>query len=238
MRKKQTDTILEREIKDLLARQKKLIQKLKRRNPRVYDWFIARGIDFDNLHKHAAKFSTAAALLISISSQKEQAVNPQLVDPPVVHEEKTPRSKTTERERAERIWSEYGQLIRESGAKYDIDPNLIFATIMIESGGNPRAIRHEPRIKDASYGLGQILYGTARGLGYRGTAEGLYDPATNIDLIARYHRRNLTTYGHLTAQQLTTAYNTGSPYKKPLAGHLNKFNKWYNRIENLELDLT
>ena len=109
---------------------------------------------------------------------------------------------------------------------------------MIESGGNPRAVRYEPRLNDASYGLGQLLYSTARGLGYAGTPAGLYDPETNIDLIARYHRRNLDHYGHLTAEELTTAYNTGSPYKKPWSGHLAKFNKWYNRVESLEVDLS
>lgn len=238
MRKKTAGNKLDREISLLVAKQSRLIAKLKKDNRRVYDWFISRGIDFNNLHRQAANFTAAAGLLFSLAAQKTEAVDPAFTDPPVHHEEVSPKVKKTDQERAQAIWAKYGQLIRDSAAEYDIDPNLIFATIMIESGGNPQAIRHEPRIKDASYGLGQILYGTARGLGYRGKPEGLYVPEVNIDLIARYHRRNLDRYGHLTAQQLTAAYNTGSPYKKPLAGHLNKFNKWYNRIENLEFDLT
>jgi len=144
----------------------------------------------------------------------------------------------TEIERANLVWTRYGYLIRLSATQYDLDPNLIFATIMVESSGNTFAIRHEPRIKDASYGLGQILYGTARGIGYRGSPEGLFDPATNIDLIARYHKRNFDRYQELDPQGLTTAYNTGSPYKRPHPGHLAKFDKWYHSLANLKVDLT
>lgn len=141
-------------------------------------------------------------------------------------------------ERATLVWSRYGHLIRSAAEEYDLDPNLIFATIMVESGGDTFAIRHEPRINDASYGLGQLLYGTARGIGYRGKPEGLYDPKTNILLIAKYHRRNFDHYQDLNAVELTTAYNTGSPYKRPHPGHLTKFNKWYNSLANLEVDLS
>lgn len=109
---------------------------------------------------------------------------------------------------------------------------------MVESGGDTFAIRHEPRINDASYGLGQLLYGTARGLGYRGTPEGLYDPETNIYLIAKYHKRNFDHYQDLNSEQLTVAYNTGSPFKRPHPGHLAKFDKWYNSLANMEVDLS
>jgi soluble lytic murein transglycosylase-like protein len=141
-------------------------------------------------------------------------------------------------ERANLVWARYGYLIRSTAAEYDLDPNLIFATIMVESGGNTYAVRQEPRIHDASYGLGQLLYGTARGIGYRGTPEGLFDPAVNIDLIGRYHKRNFDHYNDLGPKELTVAYNTGSPYKKPHPGHLTKFDKWYNSLANLEVDLS
>ena len=38
----------------------------------------------------------------------------------------------------------------------------------------------------ASIGLMQISHATARSLGYRGTAKGLFDPATNIGFGVRY----------------------------------------------------
>lgn len=141
-------------------------------------------------------------------------------------------------ERAALVWNRYGHLIKAAAEEYDLDPNLIFATIMVESGGDTYAIRHEPKLNDASYGLGQILYSTARGIGYRGKPEGLYDPKTNIYLIAKYHKRNFDRYQELNALELTTAYNTGNPYKRPHPGHLTKFNNWYNSLANLEIDLS
>jgi hypothetical protein len=74
-----------------------------------------------------------------------------------------------------------------------------------ETGGtwNPRSIRQEPQIQDASRGLGQILLRTAQGLGYTGTAEGLFDPATNLRYTALYladcYRRAGTWPGAVSA---------------------------------------
>jgi soluble lytic murein transglycosylase-like protein len=49
-----------------------------------------------------------------------------------------------------------------------------------ESNFNPRAVDH------GNYGLMQIRLGTARALGYRGTAAGLLDPETNVTYGMRY----------------------------------------------------
>ena len=49
-----------------------------------------------------------------------------------------------------------------------------------ESGGNPRVIYH------GNYGLMQIRLGTARAMGYRGSAEGLLDPDTNMTYAVKY----------------------------------------------------
>jgi soluble lytic murein transglycosylase-like protein len=49
-----------------------------------------------------------------------------------------------------------------------------------ESNFNPRAVDH------GNYGLMQIRLGTARALGYRGTAAGLLDPETNMTYGMRY----------------------------------------------------
>jgi soluble lytic murein transglycosylase-like protein len=55
------------------------------------------------------------------------------------------------------------------------------AVIRHESGCNPRA-----RNKSGATGLGQLMPATARGLGYRGSREGLLDVATNLRLSMRY----------------------------------------------------
>jgi soluble lytic murein transglycosylase-like protein len=215
-----------------------LLEKLKLKNPPVYDWFISRGIELSNL----AKYTSGIAMAISLATMHPTGIA-LATDPPqdiqssyTRIEVKELRGKT-DIERANLVWARYGYLIRQTAQKYDLDPNLIFATIMVESGGNTYAVRQEPRIHDASYGLGQILYGTARGIGYRGTPEGLFDPAVNIDLIGKYHKRNFDHYTDLNPRELTTAYNTGSPYKRPTAGHLTKFDKWYNSLANLEISV-
>ncbi len=216
------------------------LDKLKLKNPSVYDWFISRSIDLHNL----GKYTTGMAMAISLaaSSPTVPPASSPAQDAPIQASTQiiTPAElrRKSDVERANLVWTRYGYLIRLSAEKYDLDPNLIFATIMVESCGNTYAIRQEPRIHDASYGLGQLLYGTARGIGYRGTPEGLFDPAVNIDLIAKYHKRNFDHYQDLNASELTVAYNTGSPYKKPHPGHLTKFDKWYNSLASLEVDLS
>src|SRR5262249_10383568 len=51
---------------------------------------------------------------------------------------------------------------------------LIQRVIARESGGNPRAVHA------GNYGLMQIRLGTARAMGYTGSAAGLLDPHTNM----------------------------------------------------------
>lgn len=217
-----------------------LLDKLKLKNKALYDWFISRSVDAEHLSKYisgmalAISLATTQPIIVQSSDLPNRSELNQTITPLTA---KDLRGKN-DVERANLVWSRYGALIRKSASDYDLDPDLIFATIMVESGGNTYAVRQEPRIHDASYGLGQLLYGTARGIGYRGTPEGLYDPSVNIDLIAKYHKRNFDHYQDLNPRELTTAYNTGSPYKRPTAGHLTKFDKWYNSLANLEVDIS
>lgn len=229
---------LEEKKARLLKKQDDLISQIKTRHPEFYAWAVQHRIDFTNLAKYAANIAAAFAIIMTpgnISIQwvpdKAQAAEPTPIVKVIEVEEL--RGKT-EDEKAAIVKERYGPIIEDVSDKYNIDPNIIFATIMIESGGNTYAVRSEPSIGDASYGLGQILYGTARGIGYEGTPEGLFNPETNIDLIGKYHRRNLDVYGgNLTPQQLTTAYNAGSPYNTPYPGHIAKFDRWFEKLGNL-----
>lgn len=228
------------ENKSLIARvaylkkeQEALLQQLKDQYQDAYEWLEHNGVDFHYLGEFYKKASLAVLLSYSlvhtnIIDPQFQEVNQKEVIETIAVED---IRQLNEDDQARLIWYRYGPLIEESALKHNVDKKLIFATIMIESRGDRNAYRYEPHINDASYGLGQILYGTALGIGYNGPAEGLYDPATNIDLIARYHRRNMDVYGqNLTAQQLTTAYNAGTPYNTPTYGHIEKFNKWYTKV--------
>ena len=88
------------------------------------------------------------------------------------------------------------------------DPILFGCLVQQESGFNPRAYREEPQIKDASYGLVQILYGTARGIGYDGDREGLYDVDTNLTYGLKYWDLCLRAHGGHPMWALA-AYNAG-----------------------------
>jgi soluble lytic murein transglycosylase-like protein len=58
--------------------------------------------------------------------------------------------------------------------------SLVERVIRRESGGNPRAVHA------GNYGLMQIRLGTARAMGYNGSAAGLLDPQTNMTYALRY----------------------------------------------------
>lgn len=85
-------------------------------------------------------------------------------------------------------------LITESALRHQVSQSYLQAIIHQESGGNPRALRLEPRIHEASYGLMQLLGRTAKRLGFRGPLADLYDPRINIPLGARYFSGLLTKY--------------------------------------------
>jgi soluble lytic murein transglycosylase-like protein len=69
----------------------------------------------------------------------------------------------------------YSNLIAAQARANGIPIELAHAVIRHESGYNARATGRAGEI-----GLMQIKLQTARGLGYRGTRKGLYDPATNL----------------------------------------------------------
>lgn len=76
--------------------------------------------------------------------------------------------------------------IQSASVRFGVPVALIKAIIGQESAFRPTAYRAEPAIGDASIGLMQILYATAKGEGYTGPVgsatglTGLYDPATNV----------------------------------------------------------
>jgi soluble lytic murein transglycosylase-like protein len=61
-----------------------------------------------------------------------------------------------------------------------VPASLVERVIKRESGGNPRAVHA------GNYGLMQIRLGTARAMGYTGSAAGLLDPQTNMTYAVRY----------------------------------------------------
>ena len=71
-------------------------------------------------------------------------------------------------------------LIARHAAANNLPENLIRRVIKRESGGNARAV------SKGNFGLMQIRLGTARGMGYRGSAAGLLDADTNMTYAVKY----------------------------------------------------
>ena len=129
-----------------------------------------------------------------------------------------------------------GFIIRYSNEK-QLDPILTCSVIAIESGGNPKAYRDEPHINDGSIGLMQIIFGTAKSVGYSGTNVGLYDPETNIKYGTKYLSKcYLSEKGDV--YNTFRAYNGGTTWRKSSAKalkmtetHANKGIAVYNYLK-------
>lgn len=102
--------------------------------------------------------------------------------------------------------------------RYDVDPRLIVAIVLAESHFNPKATSNK-----GAMGLGQLMPGTARGLGVRNA----YDPEENLAGSIRLIRGHLdkqsngASYGDLTWTDLELAlacYNAGSGAVKKHGG--------------------
>lgn len=77
-------------------------------------------------------------------------------------------------------WSQLEGMIEQQASANGVPSSLVHRVIMRESGYNPRAV------SSGNYGLMQIRLGTARAMGYSGSAAGLLDPETNMTYAVRY----------------------------------------------------
>jgi len=71
-------------------------------------------------------------------------------------------------------------LVEQQASANGVPASLVHRVIMRESGYNPRAV------SSGNYGLMQIRLGTARAMGYSGSAAGLLDAETNMTYAVRY----------------------------------------------------
>jgi soluble lytic murein transglycosylase-like protein len=98
--------------------------------------------------------------------------------------------------------------IRTAAEQWSIDPALLKAHVNRESAFSPTAYRYEANVGDASYGLAQVRFAVAKGLGYPGGPDGLYDAGTNLFYAAKLIRQNLD-YARGDLATATSAYNAG-----------------------------
>lgn len=221
----------------LIAKREELKNELKNKHNQAYEWLIKHQIDLDNLQKYSKNIAALVTIVNQLAFKNPILIPFPQLTPAVKMEEETDETISSDNQasqqgsqvvKAQKVWQEYGKIIEDVAQKYNLDPQLIFATIMTESEGNPYAYRYEAHLKEASYGLGQVLYSTAVGkLGFTGKPEDIYRPEIAIDLIGRYHRQTIDTYGELSPERMTVIYNTGKLFGRPTSGHLARFKNWY-----------
>ena len=76
--------------------------------------------------------------------------------------------------------AQYDALVAAHARANNLPEALVHRVIVRESGYRPGLVSR------GNIGLMQIKLGTARGLGYTGTAEGLRDPGTNLTYAVKY----------------------------------------------------
>lgn len=83
--------------------------------------------------------------------------------------------------------------------EFNIDPRLVVALVVVESGFQPRAVS-----RAGAMGLGQLMPGTAQALGVNP-----WDPVQNLYGSIRYLRGNLDRFGWTRPHLALAAYNAG-----------------------------
>lgn len=108
------------------------------------------------------------------------------------------------------IRTSFDKKIYQYASLYKLNPALVKAIIKVESSFRPGVHRDEPKIKDTSYGLMQILYKTAGSMGFLGSPDPeLYDIDINLNYGCKYLRYLSDKYDKL--DDIIVSYNAGKP---------------------------
>lgn len=102
----------------------------------------------------------------------------------------------------------YHSIISRYAAQYGVPVSLAHAVISVESNYRPSA-----RGRAGEIGLMQIKPSTARGMGYSGSAKGLYDPEVNIRYGMKYLAKAYQLGGGNTCGAILR-YNAGHGAKR------------------------
>lgn len=101
------------------------------------------------------------------------------------------------------ITPELANKIYESSARYDIEPDVAFGLVKVESRFRERAVSHV-----GARGLAQVMPRTAQWLDPTVDTRDLFNPEVNLDLGFRYLRQMIDKYDGDVFKALT-AYNRG-----------------------------
>lgn len=98
------------------------------------------------------------------------------------------------------------QLITKYAALYEVPEHLVHHVVRRESNYNPTAVH------SGNWGLMQIRYNTAKGMGYDGTPNGLLDAETNLKYAVKY-LRGAWLVADKDAKKADWLYRTGYYYQ-------------------------
>lgn len=120
----------------------------------------------------------------------------------------------------------YRRMIERAAKVHNLDPDLVEAIVVAESGGLTDAFRFEPVFFDhylkgrpeydreiprrvsSSYGLMQVMFTTAQQYGFVGPPELLFVPETGLRLGCQ-HLAKLLSWADRDLRQALAAYNGG-----------------------------
>lgn len=128
----------------------------------------------------------------------------------------------------------YKDIVQHAADRYKIDPELIFAVMQQESGGDPDAVSHA-----GAKGLMQLMDTTAADLGVNDS----FDPIQNIHGGAKYLREQLDQFGDV--DKALAAYNAGPGAVRKHGGippydetrdYVDRVTRIYNRLKGQMTD--
>lgn len=105
---------------------------------------------------------------------------------------------------AKKLSNEIDQILTNAANKYGLDPAIVKAQCLAESGGDPNAGRG--RTDHGGLGLMQLVASTAKQLG----VADVFDPVQNADASCRYLKERLIRFGNYS--HALGAYNAGDAY--------------------------
>lgn len=161
---------------------------------------------------------TDAELAIGAASAETQIASVETAADPVVSAsaalvEVEPKTRSIEPFVTATKNPDLNNLIAKYAALYDVPERLVHHVVRRESNYNPGALHR------GNWGLMQIRYNTARGMGYRGDANGLLDAETNLKYAVKY-LRGAWLVADRNEESADWLYRTGYYYKAKAKGLL------------------
>ncbi|RCS25480.1 lytic transglycosylase domain-containing protein [Phyllobacterium salinisoli] len=138
-------------------------------------------------HRKAVKASARKATSRKNVAQASARKKPQKVSLRKISSERVSKEGVTKKVISAKVTAPaagktpYAGIISRYAATYGVPTSLAHAVVRHESG-----YRADARGAAGEIGLMQVKLSTARGLGYTGSAAGLYDPATNVQYGMKY----------------------------------------------------